>query len=256
MMTSKNVFISGNSSGLGKGLTAELLTKGYHVYGCSRRGCQLNGNITDIQCDLTNFNTLPAALDQLLNPVKALDLVILNAGILGKLKNMSDTSQHELRQIMDTNVWSNKFILDYLLQSGIEIKMIIMISSGAAVLGNKGWGGYALSKAALNMLARLYAHEFDKTAIFSIAPGLVDSKMMDYLCSEADSDQFPALKRIQQAKQNNKILSPKAAAQRILSALPSLAEYESGSFIDLREILAPEEYAELMHARNTPGKHP
>ena len=251
-MTSKNVLITGNSSGLGKGLTETFLAEGYLVYGCSRRGSQQIGNIKDTQCDLTCFDEISYALDQLLSEVKTLDLVILNAGILGELKSMHETSLDELQTIMDINVWSNKFILDWLLQSDIAVKQIILMSSGAAVLGNKGWGGYALSKSALNMLARLYAHEFPATHIISIAPGLVDSKMMDYLCNEADSEKFPALKRIQQARNKGKILSPREAAARILTALPYLSDYESGSFIDIRQILAPEEYAELMQARNTP----
>ena len=100
------------------------------------------------------------------------------------------------------------------------------------------------------MLGRLYAHEFLDTHIISIAPGLIDSKMMDYMCTEVDSHNFPALKRIQSARQDGKVLSPIQAAERIMQALPYLLDYESGSFIDLRQILAPEEYAELMNANN------
>ena len=73
------------------------------------------------------------------------------------------------------------------------------------------------------------------------------------MCNEVDSSEFPALQRIQQAKSSGKVLSPTQAAERIMQSLPYLKQYESGSFIDLREILAPEEYAELMKARNKPG---
>jgi len=250
----KNTFITGNSSGLGKGLTQTLLSHGYQVYGCSRRGCDLTGNIKDIRCDLTDFDSVTATLEELLTNVDSLDLVILNAGILGQLQNMSETSMEDLQQIMDVNVWSNKFILDWLLQSGLRIKQIILMSSGAAVLGNKGWGGYALSKATLNMLGKLYAHEFPNTHISSIAPGLIDSKMMDYMCNEVDSDEFPALKRIQSARIEGKVLSPIQAAERIMESLPYIKDYDSGSFIDIRQILAPDEYAELMRSRNTVGK--
>ncbi|BCG63703.1 MAG: benzil reductase ((S)-benzoin forming) [Methyloprofundus sp.] len=251
-MIAKNALITGNSNGLGKGLTQALLNANYHVYGCSRQGCSLTGKLNDIRCDLSDFDSITTALQQLLAGITHLDLVILNAGILGELKNMSATSLDELQTVMNINVWANKFIFDYLLESGIAIKQILLMSSGAAVLGNKGWGAYALSKSALNMLGRLYAHEFPDTHIMSIAPGLVDSQMMDYLCNEADSTEFPALQRIQQAKKDDKILSIDQAAVRILSALPHLKDYESGSFIDLRQILAPEEYAELMQARNKP----
>lgn len=242
----KNAFITGNSSGLGRGLTKVLLERGYRIYGCSRRGCELTGDLSDIRCDLSDFNSIGPALDELLRDIETLDLVILNAGILGRLENIAETSLDELTQIMDINVWSNKIILDWLLRTGLVIDQILLISSGAAVLGNKGWSGYALSKAALNMLAKLYAHEFGQTHIMSIAPGLIETEMMAYLCDEADSDKFPALKRIQNARGTDKMLSPVQAAERILTSMPKLKDYVSGSFIDLREILAPEEYAELM----------
>ncbi|WP_305907774.1 SDR family NAD(P)-dependent oxidoreductase [Methylomarinum sp. Ch1-1] len=245
----KNAFITGNSTGLGKGLSEVLLSRGYSVYGCSRRGCGLQGSIKDGVIDLTDFDSVPSALEQLLQDVSALQLVVLNAGMLGRLQDIREASLDELKQLMDINVWANKVVLDWLLASGIRVEQILLISSGAAVLGNKGWAGYALSKAALNMLAKLYAHEFPETHISAVAPGLIDSTMIDYLCHDADSEKFPALKRIHKAREENKILSPVAAAERILEALSRLKDLESGSFIDLRQILAPEEYHELMRAR-------
>ena len=45
----KNLLITGNSSGLGYGLTEEYLSRGYAVYGLSRRGCQgLDGKLADV----------------------------------------------------------------------------------------------------------------------------------------------------------------------------------------------------------------
>ncbi|MCG7897430.1 MAG: SDR family NAD(P)-dependent oxidoreductase [Candidatus Thiodiazotropha weberae] len=249
-MNKKTAFITGNSSGLGKGLSQVLLNHDYRVYGCSRRGCNLQGDIVDQHCDLTRSETIPDNLEQLLNGVNRLDLVILNAGILGEIKNISDTSLDELRQIMEINLWPNKVILDWLLKSELNIDQILLMSSGAAVLGNKGWGGYALSKSGLNMLGRLYAHELGETHITAIAPGLIESTMMDYLCNEADSHAYPALQRIRQAREEGKTLTPTAAAERILKALPEIKGFESGSYIDLRQILAPDEYETLINARN------
>ncbi|WP_316366686.1 SDR family NAD(P)-dependent oxidoreductase [Candidatus Thiodiazotropha sp. CDECU1] len=251
-MDKKNALITGNSSGLGLGLSEVLLAHGYKVFGCSRRGCDLAGDVVDLRCDLSRFDTIGEKLEQLLQGVGALQLVVLNAGILGEIKHISKTSLDELQQIMDINLWSNKIILDWLLQSGIRIDQILLLSSGAAVLGNKGWAGYALSKCALNMLGRLYAHEFQATHIASIAPGLIESSMMDYLCTQADSTEFPALQRLQQARKDGVVLSPVEGAERILETLPRLKEFESGSYIDLRQILAPDEYQALIEARNRP----
>ncbi|MES9940825.1 MAG: SDR family NAD(P)-dependent oxidoreductase [Candidatus Thiodiazotropha sp. 6PLUC2] len=249
-MVKKNALITGNSSGLGYGLTEVLLAHGYRVHGVSRRGCNLQGDLLDIQCDLTNFVAIPEMLDKLLSGVETLDLVVLNAGMLGEIKHISRTSLEELRHVMDVNLWPNKIILDWLLNSRIQIDQILLLSSGAAVLGNKGWGGYALSKSALNMLGRLYAHEFPDTHITSIAPGLIESDMMDYLCTQADSNEYPALQRLQQARVDGTILSPLQAGERILETLLRLKEFESGSYIDLRQIIAPDEYQTLIESRN------
>jgi NAD(P)-dependent dehydrogenase (short-subunit alcohol dehydrogenase family) len=249
-MAKKNALITGNSSGLGLGLSEVLLAHGYRVFGCSRRGCGLTGDIVDITCDLTDFDAIPQKFEELLQGVETLELVVLNAGILGEIKHISKTSLQALQQMMDINLWPNKIILDWLLHSDIRIDQILLISSGAAVLGNKGWGGYALSKSALNMLGRLYAHEFPTTHISSIAPGLIESSMMDYLCDEADSEAYPALKRLQQARSEGVVLSPIKGAERILETLSRLKAFESGSYVDLRQILAPDEYQALIEARN------
>jgi NAD(P)-dependent dehydrogenase (short-subunit alcohol dehydrogenase family) len=249
-MVKKRALITGNSSGLGLGLSKVLLAHDYRVFGCSRRGCNLSGDIADIRCDLTQFDTIPGKLDQLLAGIEHLDLVVLNAGKLGEIKQISETSLNELQQLMDINLWPNKIILDWFIQSCISIDQILLLSSGAAVMGNKGWGGYALSKCALNMLGRLYAHELPGTHISSIAPGLIDSEMMDYLCTKADSEAFSALRRIKRAREDGSILSCAEGGERILETLPRLKEFESGSYIDLRQIIAPDEYQTLIQSRN------
>ena len=241
-----NALITGISRGLGRGIAEEFLHKGYKVYGLSRSGNTFAENLIHENCDLTDLQSVPVVLDQLLSDVDHLQVVVLNAGILGEIKHMQQASVDELREIMEINVWSNKVILDYLLESNITVDQVLLMSSGAAVLGNKGWGGYALSKATLNMLGKLYAHEFPETHIAAIAPGLIDTDMMAYLTESADSQAFPALKRLKAAYGTEAMQSPRDAAKRIFDALEPLKEYASGSFVDLRQIFAPEEYAELM----------
>ena len=154
-------------------------------------------------------------LDELLGAVDKLDLVILNAGILGEIRDIATTPLAELQRIVDINVWSNKVILDWLAASQVEVDQVIAISSGASILGNKGWGGYALSKSALNMLVKLYAHELSDTHIASLAPGLIDSDMMNYLCEEADAERFPALQRLREARSTEAMQTPRQAAANI-----------------------------------------
>ncbi|WJW76485.1 SDR family NAD(P)-dependent oxidoreductase [Thiohalobacter sp. IOR34] len=243
-MIRKTAFITGTSSGFGHGLAQHLLENGWSVYGCSRRGCDLSG-IHDLRCDLTDFAALPGALQGLLGGLEALDLVILNAGVLGEIRRLVETPLESLRQIMEVNLWANKAVMDWLHGWGRPLGQVVMISSGAAVLGNKGWGGYALSKAALNMLAKLYAHEFPDTHISALAPGIIDTPMMDHLCEDADAEAFPALQRLRQARGTEVMPGPLEAATRLVSVLPELKKYPSGSFVDIRQILDPDGYASL-----------
>ncbi len=208
------------------------------MYGCSRRGAGFSHpRFHDIRADLSDLDRIPSHLERLLRGVRQLDRVFLNAGILGRIQPLSATSMDAIREIMDINVWSNKVILDWLLNSGIPITQIIMISSGASILGNKGWGGYALSKSALNMLARLYSHEFPDTHISAIAPGLIDSAMMDYLCDGPDVSEYPALRRLRDARGTAAMPTPELAAEKIDASLPLLRQQPSGGYIDLREIM-------------------
>ena len=230
----KRLFITGNSSGLGRGLTQTYLARDWSVYGLSRRGyTDTAGKIHDVRCDLADQQAIPDALARLLQGVPRLELVILNAGILGRIADMDQTPLAEIRQVMEINVWANKTILDWLKGSGIAIGQIVLISSGAAVNGSRGWGAYSLSKASLNMLTKLYAREFTQTHLSSLAPGLVDTPMQDHLCAEVDVDQFPSVKKLLNARGTAAMPDPHEAGDRIADVIPALLEYPSGDFVDI-----------------------
>lgn len=233
-----NALITGNSSGLGLGLTEVLLRRDAIVWGLSRRGCPLSDNegLHDRRFDLSNLNTLPEALERLLADCMRLDLVVLNAGILGKIHDISETDVHDLEHMMRINVWSNKVLLDWLIERGVPVDQVIAISSGAAVNMSYGWGGYSLSKSLLNDLIRLYAHEMPDTHLTALAPGLVDTAMQDYLCDEVDSERFPSVQKLKDARGTDDMPDPKEAAERILGVIDTLREGESGRFVDIRSM--------------------
>ncbi len=250
-MSQPTAFITGTSDGLGRALAAALLADGWQVHGCSRRPADLPG-LRQTCGDLTAHDRVPDLLDALLGDLPRLELVVLNAGILGEIRLLTQTTLADVKRVMEVNLWANKTIMDWLHDWGRPIEQIIMISSGAAVLGNKGWGGYALSKAALNMLAKLYAHEFPDTHLCALAPGIIDSRMMDHLCEEADAKAFPALQRLREARGTPAMATPAEAAARILSVRERLRDHPSGSFVDIRAILDPEAYARL-YGQAEPG---
>ncbi len=237
-MNNRNILITGNSSGLGLGFSEYFLSKGNTVFGMSRRGCPVNHNsLRDICIDLNDLQAIPSSMQQLLGNEKNLDLAILNAGILGNIRDMQKTSIEQINKVMQINVWSNKILLDQMIQQNIKCKQIILISSGAAVSGNRGWGAYALSKATLNMLTQLYAQEMTDSHLCALAPGLVDTAMQDYLCDneKADISDYPSLQALRDARGTNNMPMPADAVVKIASILPDILQQPSGCFLDIRK---------------------
>jgi NAD(P)-dependent dehydrogenase (short-subunit alcohol dehydrogenase family) len=136
---------------------------------------------------------------------------------------------------MNVNVWSNKIILDWLL-SNRKIHQVISISSGASEHTYKGWSGYSLSKSSLRMMMEVYSKEVEDTHFISLAPGLVDTKMQDYLCNDVDIDKFPMMNKFIKAKEDGTSRKPSVVAKDIVDLVPTLFQFDNGSFIDLRRI--------------------
>lgn len=229
------IFITGNSRGLGLGLTRFYLAQGDEVYSLSRSACPIDhANLHSRQQDLSRLSELDEALGALL-PDK-IDLAILNAGILGRIRDLADTPMEDIRQIMDINLWANKVIIDGLIKRPLALRQLILMSSGASVNGNRGWGAYSISKAALNMLAKLYAHEMPDTHITAYAPGLVHTQMQDYLCHDVDTIKFPSMANLVAAYHTDAMPDIDSAAQRIARSFTACLEYPSGSFLDIRQL--------------------
>ncbi len=233
----KNILITGVSSGLGHGLADVYLKQGAVVYGCSRRVPEdlIRKGLQFESVDLANAEAGEAAFRQLIDGVDGFDHVILNAGKLGLIRDMKDAPLEDLRETMETNVWANKWILDALFEGGRTVKQVVAISSGASQSGSRGWNGYSVSKAALNMLIKLYAGERPGTHFTALAPGLVDTAMQDYLTNLPADDRFAPLEILKAAKGTDKMPDGETCARKLIEAFPKLRELESGSYADIRK---------------------
>ncbi|OHX66205.1 SDR family NAD(P)-dependent oxidoreductase [Flammeovirga pacifica] len=236
---SSNIFITGTSKGLGSGFADYYLGKEDKVYGLSRSSADQFGsedNYQHIQADVSDFDQIKVKVKELLKDVEYLQLVILNAGILGEIKGITDASIDEMKEVMDINLWANKVIIDTLYEMKIKVNQIVVISSGASINGNKGWSGYSISKAAVNMLVKLYAVEYPETHYTALAPGLIDTGMQDYLCDVVDHEAFPSMTRLKEARGTDNMPTPKEAAKRIGDILPALLMTPNGSYEDVRKL--------------------
>lgn len=234
----EGVLITGVSSGLGQALAGLYLERGCTVYGLSRReppvlAKQDNFRFTSI--DLRDFKTTTESLERLI-AAGNIELVILNAGILGEFGDMTATALEVMQEVMDVNLWANKVVLDSLFNRCRTVRQVVAISSGASVSGARGWNAYGISKAALNMMMKLYAADRPEIHFCALAPGLVDSSMQEYLCNLPNEDDFPVLEKLQGAKNTKYMPSPAEAAQLVADCIDKLpAVVKSGAYTDVRE---------------------
>ena len=237
--TSKTILITGINRGLGHGIAQACLKRGDQVLGLGRRSApdlENQPNFLFAQADVANASECATALDRLLRDCRHLDVAILNAGILGPIADMRDQSIDTMKQVLDVNLWANKTLIDLLLGRELQIQQIVAVSSGAAVNGHRGWGGYSVSKAALNMLTKLYANERPDIHFSALAPGLVDTGMQDQIRALPDDTPFPSVTKLKQASGTDAMPDPVTAGRVFLEAAERLPQLiDSGSFADIRK---------------------
>lgn len=237
---SKRVLITGVSSGIGYGLAKEFLNRGWQVFGVSRRQPEDLAEQPSFQfqrLDLGETQDVEPALRKLLRGIESLDLAVLNAGILGKLSDMSDADLSDLKNTMKVNVWANKVILDALYENDIKLPQVVAISSGASVNGNRGWSGYSISKAALNMLIKLYAQERPETHFCPLAPGIVDTGMQAVIAKRPSDERFPSFDRLRSKRGTAEMPQPADAAGMLIDVFARLPDLvASGEYADVRSL--------------------
>ncbi|WP_320034302.1 SDR family NAD(P)-dependent oxidoreductase [Halarcobacter sp.] len=227
----KNILITGCSSGLGLALTQYYLDNDFAVYGISRNKPNIdNKNFIFKEFDLSKLDSIGTKLTPFIDEIGEIEIVYLNAGILGDIKEMKHQAVDDIKKALDINVFANKELLDILSQQ--KVSNIIAISSGAAKNGSKGWGAYSLSKATLNMLINLYSKEMLETKILAVAPGVIETPMTDVIRFDVDDSIFTSAKILK----SGEIQQPLDAAMRLDNVVKRANEFESGSFIDVRNI--------------------
>lgn len=193
MTSSRIALVTGASRGIGRALAIELARSGVHVVALARtQGAleqlddeirQLGGEATLVPCDLNDFDALDRLGAALFERWGKLDIFIGNAGMLGPLTPMAHLDMKDWTRVMAVNVTANYRLiraLDPLLRSSGSGR-VLFITSGAAHRATMKpfWGPYAISKAALEAMARTYAAETanDGVTVMLANPGPLRTKM-------------------------------------------------------------------------------
>ena len=183
---SKNVIITGTSSGIGYELVKIFSEKNYEVLALSRDNSKLRSQnlsgVTSIDFDLTDYENY-AELDEYLKSSKKIDVLINNAGFLVN-KDFEKTTIEDFKKIYSVNVFSVAMLIKYTIQYMCINSSIVNISSIGGIQGSvkfPGLSAYSSSKGALNILTEMLSEEYkDKNIHFNtLALGSVQTKMLE-----------------------------------------------------------------------------
>ncbi len=156
--------------------SAETLTKLAEQVAC----------VTVLSADVTDEASLAAAVSRASEHVSAVDVLINNAGMLVRNESIDQFDSQVMRDTFEVNVIGVMNTISHflpLLRNGDNPRIVNISSQLGSLLaqGNRRSGiySYNASKAALNMVTRMLAHDLvgDGIAVVSMHPGWVQTDM-------------------------------------------------------------------------------
>lgn len=183
----RSVLITGGNRGIGRAIAEEFLRRGDKVAVTSRSGSGgPQGSIT-VAADVTDGDSLDAAVKAAEEANGPIEVLVANAGITDDqlLMRMSDDS---FENVVDTNLTGSFRIVKRVIRSMMRKKKgrIVLISSVVGLYGSPGQINYAASKAGLVGIARALTRELGSRGITAnvVAPGYIDTDMTAQLSDE------------------------------------------------------------------------
>lgn len=191
-LSGRLALVTGASRGIGAA-TAEALAKaGAHVILTARNGESLEaveeriheagGSATIAPLDLTDGDAIGKLAVAVAERWAKLDILVLNAAMLGSLTPVQDLDPKEFARTLSLNVLANQALIaafDTLLRKSDKAE-VVAITSSVGAEPRAFWGGYGASKAALDTLVGAYADETaftGKLRVHIIDPGATRTRM-------------------------------------------------------------------------------
>ncbi|SPP80246.1 farnesol dehydrogenase-like [Drosophila guanche] len=194
--------VSGSSSGIGAACCKNLVAKGMVVVGLARREERLQELKASLpkdqqsrfharKCDVSVEQQVVDTFAWVDQTLGGADVLVNNAGILGKLHITDPDNAADLRAVLDTNVlgvsWCTREAFLSQQRRNVNDGHIVIINS---VVGHKipvtpgvGLKMYPPSKHAVTALTEILRQEFllkkTQTKITSISPGATDTENFD-----------------------------------------------------------------------------
>ncbi len=213
--------VTGASRGIGAATAEALASAGAHVILTARNGAGLEeveerihaagGNATIAPMDLTDGDSIGKLAVAAGERWKKLDILVLNAAMLGALTPVQDIDAKEFARLVSLNLLANQALIaafDPLLRKSDKADVVALTSSVGAE-PRAFWGAYGSSKSALETLLGAYADETaftGKLRVHIVDPGATRTRMRQLAFPGEDPESLKP---------------PEAVAEAILARLQS-----------------------------------
>ena len=193
LIQNKTAVITGCNRGIGKKILEVFSANGATIFACVRNNDEefktylneikkkFNNQIIPIQFDLNDENQIKEAANNILSSNSSIDILVNNAATIHTAL-FQMTSLKKLKEVFETNFFSQTIFTQYILKSMIKKKSgsILYISSSSALDGNEGRSAYSSAKAAMITQAKVLSREVGmyNIRVNAIAPGLTNTDMM------------------------------------------------------------------------------
>ena len=202
----KIALITGASRGLGRAIALALAAEGAHIIATARTvgGLEelddeikkLGASATLVPMDITDSAGIDRLGAAIFERWKKLDILVGNAGVLGKLTPLPHLDPKVWDDVMAVNVTANYRLLrsmDPLLRLS-EAGRAVFVTSGVAHSTPAYWGAYSISKAALEAMVKTYAAEMATTKMRAnlFSPCATRTKMRAQAMPGEDASKLPS----------------------------------------------------------------
>jgi len=233
LLQDRIALVTGASRGIGYATAKALAAEGAHVIAVARTvgGLEdlddeikaLGGSATLVPLDLKDFDALDRLGASIYERWGKLDILIGNAGILGKLTPVGHYKPKDWDEAFAINVTANWRLirsLDVLLRQS-DAGRALFLTSGAAHKARAYWGLYATTKAALEAMVLTYASENANSPlrVNLLNPGPIRTAMRAKAMPGEDPNSLPQ----------------PADLARHIPALVSSAQAETGAIFDFKD---------------------
>jgi 3-oxoacyl-[acyl-carrier protein] reductase len=179
------------------------------------------------QVDVTNFDSVEAGINKILDKYNKIDILVNNAGIT-KDNLLLRMSQQEWDAVINVNLKGtfNCTKAVFRPMSKQRSGRIINIASIIGIIGNYGQANYAASKAGIIALTKSTAREIASRSVTvnAIAPGFIQTEMTAKLPEDVKAKMMEAIPMA-------KLGSPKDVANACLFLASNEADYITGQTI-------------------------